>query len=131
MLALPRFVTTEGGLTGPAAGIGALLKYYIRLTQRGWRVTAIATTPLARRSAGRAAAMRFLRANSGLYIYCIYDGHYDLSLIGKKLQDAYRKLGGPAAFGATLTAARVEALARAYSIPATRLQPHPLPRVHV
>ncbi len=79
------------------------------------------------RRSGRTAtaATRFLRANAGLYIYCIYDGHYDLSLIGKALQDAYRKLGGPHAFGRSLTQRQVEALVRAYSIPATRLAPHP------
>jgi hypothetical protein len=71
------------------------------------------------------AAAQFLRANAGLYIYCVYDGHYDLSLVGKALQDAYRKLGGPSAFGKALTQRQVEALAHAYSIPATRLAPHP------
>ncbi len=71
------------------------------------------------------AAAQFLQANAGLYIYCIYDGHYDLSLVGKALQDAYGKLGGPPAFGGSLTQRQVEALAQAYSIPATRLVPHP------
>ena len=66
-----------------------------------------------------------------LYIYCVYDGHYDLSLIGKAVQSAYRKLGGAPAFGASLTQSQVEALARAYSIPAVRLEPHPAPGVVV
>jgi hypothetical protein len=127
---IPAFLDIEGGLTGPAAGLGALLKDYARLAQRGWRVTASATAASAheRRSP---AAVSFLRANSGLYIYCVYDGHYDLSLIGRKLQDAYKTLGGPRAFGRALTSGSVEALALGYSIAATRLQPHPLPRVHV
>lgn len=78
-----------------------------------------------------AATARFLRANAPLYIDCVYDGHYHLSLIGKTLQSAYLKLGGASAFGASLTQSQVEALARAYSIPATRLEPHPAPGVVV
>jgi hypothetical protein len=128
-LALPAFFTREGGLTGPAAGIGALLKAYTRLVQRGWWMTA--ATVGAHDRPSRGPAVSFLRANSGLYIYCIYDGHYDLSLVGKDLTDAYRKLGGPAAFGKALTAGRVQALADTYSIPAVRLEPHPPPGVHV
>jgi hypothetical protein len=131
-IALPAVVTTEGALTGPAAGIAGLLRAYTRLTQRGWQYTAAA---LATESAGSAlpgvggattpAAARFLRSNSALYIYCIYDGHYDLSLIGKALPSAYHKLGGAPAFGGSLTQAQVEGLARAYSH--TRLTPHPSP----
>jgi hypothetical protein len=72
-----------------------------------------------------AAAAQFLHANAPLYIYCVYDGHYDLSLIGKVVQSAYLKLGGAPAFGASLTQSQVEALARAYSIPGVLLEPHP------
>ncbi len=79
--------------------------------------------------AASTAAARFLRANAALYIYCVYDGHYNLSLVGKVVQSAYRKLGGAPAFGASLTPSQVEALARAYSIPAVRLEPHPAPSV--
>jgi hypothetical protein len=123
-LALPWYVTTEaGGLTGPATTVGELLKSYAGLTPRGWRFIAAA---LAAESRGPALpASRFLRANAGLYIYCVYDGHYDLSLVGKALRSAYRKLGGAPAFGRSLTQSQVEALARAYSIPAGRLTPHP------
>jgi hypothetical protein len=120
-LAVPWYVTSEaGGLTGPAVAVGVLLKAYATLTPRGWRFIAAALAP------GSAAAAAFMRTNAGLYIYCVYDGHYDLSLVGKALHDAYAKLGGAPAFGALLTPRRVEALARAYSIPATRLAPHPL-----
>jgi hypothetical protein len=119
-LALPWYVTAEaGGLTGPAVTVGGLLKDYAALTPRGWRFLAAALTPRS------AAAAAFMRANAGLYVYVVYDGHYDLSLIGKALRDAYRKLGGAPAFGGALTQRQVEALARAYSIPATRLAPHP------
>jgi hypothetical protein len=129
-ISLPRFLDVEGSLTGPAAGLSALLKAYARLTQRGWRVIAAATGADTRKRHSP-AAVNFLQANSGLYIYCVYDGHYDLSLVGKELQDAYHKLGGPHAFAGTLTEGSVEALARSYSIAATRLLRHPLPRVHV
>ncbi len=138
-------MTTEaGGLTGPATALAGLLKAYAVLTQRGWRFLAAAlaaghsggkigagaSAGGSGQSAGQnggttPAAAQFLRANAGLYIYCVYDGHYDLSLVGKAVQDAYRKLGGPPEFGRTLTQRQVEALAHAYSIPATRLAPHP------
>jgi hypothetical protein len=126
-LTLPVEVTTEGSLTGPAAELAGMLKSYVRLTQRGWQYLAGA---LAAKSA-TATAARFLRANAPLYINCVYDGHYHLSLIGKTLQSAYLKLGGAPAFGALLTQSQVEALARAYSISATRLEPHPAPGVVV
>ena len=134
-LALPWYVTTEegGGLTGPAVAVGGMLKAYASLTPRGWRFIAAALAAQAAAASGgegpssgrTAAAARFGRANAGLYIYCVYDGHYDLSLVGKALRAGYLRLGGPAAFGAALTAGQVAALARAYSIPAVRLQPHP------
>jgi hypothetical protein len=149
-LVLPTFVTIEAGLTGPAAGIGGLLKHYAILTRRGWRFIAAATAGVGTgptgglgptgasgsrhtSSTGTSAAdgAGFLRANAGLYIYCVYDGHYDLSLVGKAIVAAYEKLGGSAAFGAELTAAHVAALTRAYSIPAVRLAPHPAPGVQV
>ncbi len=155
-LTLPAALTTEGSVTGPAVQLAGMLKIYVRLTQRGWRYLAEAlaagpattsthakahprqVAPRAGGSAaavpgggGSAAAARFLRANAPLYIYCVYNGHYHLSLIGKALQSAYRKLGGAPAFGASLTQSQVEALARAYSIPATRLEPHPAPGVAV
>ena len=154
-LPLPSLLTTEGALTGPAAGIGGLLKDYTTLVQRGWRIVAAATAPaeagahpdsgararpagdsLARThsvgaGSNSSAGIEFLRANSGLYVYCIYDGHFDLSVLGKKFQSAYAKLGGAAAFGAALRPAEVTALAAAYSTAAVRLESHPGPGVHV
>lgn len=124
-LTLPAEVTTEGSVTGPAAELAGMLKTYVRLTQRGWQYLAVAL------GAGPGSTATFLRTNAPLYIYCVYDGHYDLSLIGKAVQSAYRELGGPSAFGASLTSSQVEALARAYSIAAARLAPHPGPGVAV
>jgi hypothetical protein len=134
MLTLPAVVTTEDSLTGPAAKLAGMLKAYTRLTQRGWRYIAAtlasASTQTAH-SGAAATAARFLRANAALYIYSIYDGHYDLSLIGKALRGAYRALGGAPAFGASLTQTQVEALAGDYSIPSARLTPHPPPSLVV
>ncbi|MGA2165546.1 MAG: hypothetical protein ABSH36_13900 [Solirubrobacteraceae bacterium] len=130
-LTLPAEVTTEGSLTGPAAELAGMLKSYVRLTQRGWQYLAAALGVGARNDRASAATGRFLRANAPLYIYCVYDGHYHLSLIGKTLQSAYLALGGAPAFGASLTQSQVDALAQAYSIPATRLEPHPAPSVVV
>ncbi len=127
----PAFVTKPGLLTGPAAAIGGLLKDYAALTQRGWRLTAAASAADPRGSASSAAPARFVRANAGLYIYSVYDGHFDLSLVGKAVRDAYRDLGGPAAFGRTLTQAEVEGLARAYAPDSVRLEPHPPPSLEV
>ncbi|HSZ70491.1 MAG TPA: hypothetical protein VK756_09015 [Solirubrobacteraceae bacterium] len=140
-IALPTLFTVEGALTGPAAAIGGLLKNYALLTQRGWRFLAAASGARARGAGGASGSgdasgsagggAAFLRANSGLYVYCIYDGHFELSVLGKKLQSAYAKLGGAAAFGAALPPSAVEALARAYSPARVRLEPHPAPGVGV
>jgi hypothetical protein len=152
-IALPSLFTVEGALTGPAAGIGGLLKNYALLTQRGWRFLAAAsaarerganTTGSATRPPGSGSAggdsragssagggLAFLLANAGLYVYCVYDGHFELSVLGKKLQSAYAKLGGAAAFGDTLTPATVQALTGVYSPAGVRLAPHPAPGVVV
>jgi hypothetical protein len=111
-------------LTGPAAGIAGLYESYDRLAERGWRltettITAIATSP--------PAVASFERANSPLYIHSIYDSHYNLSLLGKRLAEGYARLGGPSAFGRTLTQTELDSLASAYSIPAVRLEPRPGP----
>lgn len=140
VVALPHYLEVEGALTGPAAQLSGIVKDYAHLTQRGWGVIAVATGAGSaggrhgdRGAGGRAtpSAAAFLRANSGLYIYSVYDGHFDLALVGEKLQDAYGKLGGPQGFGGTLREGEVEALARAYSVAAVRLSPHPAGRVGV
>lgn len=115
-LAVPALVDDEHGLTGPATGIGGLLRTYVVLAQRGWQFLATA-------SGTRAGS--FMRSNAPLYVYCVYDGHYDLSLLGAKLLDAYRKLGGTGGFGTALSATEVAALMRVYSPAGVRLTPHP------
>ena len=81
-------------------------------------------SPCAKVSRLYGPAARFARENAALYIESVYDGHFSLAQIGKKLLDGYRKLGGPAAFGTALTQQEVDALAHAYSEDADRLHPH-------
>jgi hypothetical protein len=109
-------------LTGPAAGIAGLFQPFSSLTERGWTLTGAAADQI---TGGTPAAGRFARENVALYIDSVYDGHFDGSLIGQSLLKGYSLLGGPAAFGGTLTEAEVQALARAYSPSAEQLHPHP------
>ena len=73
---------------------------------------------------GPSQARAFARANINLYIEGVYDGHFELAQIGKKLEAAYRKLGGPSAFQGPLTEADVQRIAKIYSEPSARLYPH-------
>jgi hypothetical protein len=118
----PLFARNPRRLTGPAAGIASLYESYARLAERGWRLTDAGIRAIV--SADPAAAS-FERQNSSLYIDAIYDGHFDLSLVGKALTSGYEQLGGAAAFGTTLPQNELNALAAAYSIPTVRLTPHP------
>lgn len=118
----PAFMARAGQLTGPAAALAGRLASFETLSQNCWQQVAATAAP---RAARTSAAARFLRANAALYVGCIYDGHYNLSTIGEILEHAYRELGGPAAFGADLPPPELQALVRAYSPPATRLQPKP------
>jgi hypothetical protein len=122
--ALPEAILTAdpAKLTGPAAGIAGIYEDYVRLTQRGWQLVGASIATI---SSGTPSQASFARANSSLYISAVYDGHYDLSLLGKSLSSGYEKLGGAAAFAAKLTPAAVAAIATAYSIPTVRLTPHP------
>jgi hypothetical protein len=118
----PLFLADASKLTGPAAGLAGVYENYEQLAQRGWNLTEAAIDAIVSRPV---AVANFERANSALYIDAIYDAHFDLSLLGKSLASDYEKLGGAEAFGAALTQAQVAALARVYSIPTVRLEPHP------
>lgn len=118
----PSFMANASQLTGPAAGIAGLYESYERLAEQGWRLIEASVGALAR---GTPAVASFERGNSSLYIDAIYDGHFNLSLVGKDLTSAYEQLGGAQAFAAALTQSEIDALAVAYSIPAVRLEPHP------
>lgn len=108
-------------LTGPAAQLAGLFRSYVLLSSRGWKLLD-ATIDLIEH--GSPAGARFARENAALYIESIYDGHFTLAQIGKKLLAGYRKLGGAADFGATFSQAQVDALAEAYSEARDRLHPH-------
>jgi hypothetical protein len=71
------------------------------------------------------AALRLVRANASLYIGSVYDGHYNLSVVGQRVGEAYAQLGGAAAFGAALRPALVGQLAGFYSPGLARLAPKP------
>jgi hypothetical protein len=92
------------------------------LTSRGWRLIGASIEETQR---GPAATARFARANVALYIQGIYDGHRGLAEVGKQVADEYTKLGGPSAFGSSLTQQEVDALRDAYSQAAIELHPHP------
>jgi hypothetical protein len=108
-------------LTGPGAQLAGLFQSFDGLARNGWRMIGAASDTVEHSSA---TAARFARANVALYIESVYDAHFSLAQIGKKLTSGYRKLGGAGAFGSALTDAEVGALARSYSEAAARLHPH-------
>lgn len=108
-------------LTGPASQIAGLFRSSALLSTRGWKMLIASAEQI---ESGAQVAARFARENAPLYLQSIYDGHFALAQIGKKLLAGYEKLGGPSGFGASLTQAHVDALARAYSEPSIRLYPH-------
>jgi hypothetical protein len=108
-------------LTGPASQLAGLFRSFTGLAMRGWQLIGSSTQQIEH---GSPAAARFAAENVALYIESVYDGHFSLAQIGKKLRAGYEKLGGPGAFGSSLTQAEVDALAHAYSERADRLHPH-------
>jgi hypothetical protein len=122
-LALPALFHGGRGeaLTGPAFSIAGLYRSYAGLASRGWLMIGAAIDQIER---GTPVAARFARENVALYIESIYDAHFSLSQIGKKLLAGYKKLKGEAAFGSSLTQTELDALAQAYSEASDRLYPH-------
>jgi hypothetical protein len=108
-------------LTGPAAPLAGLVRSYVLLATRGWRLIGAAIDQIEQ---GSTASASFARHNVALYIESVYDGHFTLAQIGKQLLAGYRQLGGAGAFGSVLTQAEVDALASAYSEATDRLHPH-------
>jgi hypothetical protein len=108
-------------LTGPASQLAGLFSTFSGLASRGWQQI-VATIDAIEH--GSPADARFARENVAFYIDSVYDGHFSLAQIGKKLKDGYHKLGGQAAFGTALSQAEVNALANTYSEAAERLHPH-------
>jgi hypothetical protein len=108
-------------LTGPASSIAGLYRESSLLASRGWRLIAAAAEEVEH---GSPAAASFARANVALYIESVYDAHFSLAQIGKKLLAGYDKLGGSEELGASLTQEQVNALANTYSEASDRLRPH-------
>src|SRR4029077_14877311 len=74
-------------LTGPGAQLAGLFRAYAVLSKRGWTLTGAAIDQIEH---GSPATARFARENVALYIESVYDGHFSLAQIGKKLTDNYR-----------------------------------------
>jgi hypothetical protein len=108
-------------LTGPASQIAGLFRTSVLLSTRGWKMLIVSAQAIA---SGSPVAARFAHENIALYIESIYDGHFALAQVGKKLLAGYEKLGGASEFGSSLTQPRVDALARVYSESSFRLYPH-------
>ncbi len=108
-------------LTGPAYDIASLYRGFVALAKRGWAQIGAAIEAIEH---GPPVARRFARENVGLYIESVYDAHFGLAQIGKKLLDGYKQLKGPETFFLTLTQEEVNALASAYSEASDRLYPH-------
>ena len=113
--------TTAAAITGPGSPLAGLFRTYVILSQRGWQLIA---GDIGEAAHGSPAGAAFARANVGLYIESVYDAQFSLAQVGKQLQAAYTRLGGPAAFGSSLTQAQVDAIAASYSEAADRLYPH-------
>jgi hypothetical protein len=106
-------------LTGPAASIAGTFRNFAGLAYRGWQMIGYAVSP-----GGSGTAAAFAHANAPLYIESVYDAHFGLAQVGKKLLAGWEKLGGSAAFGSSLPRGEVERLAGAYSERELRLHPH-------
>jgi hypothetical protein len=108
-------------LTGPGAGIAGQFRFFAELAAHGWTMTRAAIETAEH---GPPAAAGFARANAALYIESLYDAHFGLGQIGKNLLKGYRRLGGAATFGASLSQQEVDALAGTFSPASDQLQPH-------
>ncbi len=126
-LATPGFISYAGELTGESAAIAGLLLSYEQLSQQGWTMTLAAARHLTGLSALPVATLGFLRANAALYIGCVYDAHYNLSVIGGRMREAYAQLGGAPGFGDALPASLMARIVAFYSPGAARLAPKPQP----
>jgi hypothetical protein len=114
--------TQAATLTGPGAQLAGLFRSFDGLATRGWRMIGASIEAIEH---GSPAAATIARANVALYIESVYDAHFTLAQLGKQLLAGYRKLGGAATFGATLSGEEVDALAQTYSEASDRLHPHP------
>jgi hypothetical protein len=109
-------------LTGAGSGIAAVYELGTGLISHGWPQVE-AALQAGRRTPAQARA--FLRANVNTYIVSVYDGNFDLGLLGRALERAYGHLGGRRAFGEMLTPREVAEIKAAYSPAREQLRPHP------
>jgi hypothetical protein len=114
----PQFVALIDELAGPAVGIAKLFMSSQQLVRTGWQHVYAALS-----AAEGSADASFSRASSALYIESIYQGMFDLSVLGERAQTSYVALGGAKLFGGALTEAQMRSLLRTYS-PSERLEPH-------
>jgi hypothetical protein len=122
----PTLVAHSDELTGAGSEIAGMYELGSGLIDHGW---AQIEATLAAAHDQSPAAGAFLRANVDTYIISVYDGNFDLSLVGKMVEQAYKRLGGAKQFGSTLTPAEVARLARAYAPTVDKLRPHPWQRL--
>lgn len=118
----PPFLEARHGLGGPAARIAADYHDFEALLQQGLSHTRQELEAIERAPDGSLAS--FERANSGLYIECIYDGSFDASLIGKRVIRSFERMGGARAFGQSLTAEQARQLEETFSPRTFLLKPH-------
>ncbi len=113
--------TESRALTGPSVAIAGTYRVFAMLARSSWPLIAADARAI---ESGGAAAASFARHNVALYIESIYDAHFALAQIGKKVSKAFHDLGGAAAFSGALTQAQADALASSYSEPEAGLTPH-------
>jgi hypothetical protein len=113
--------TQAAALTGPASQLAGMFRTFTRLAARGWALIGAAVEQIEH---GFPTSARFARANVALYIESVYDSHFNLAQLDKKLRAGYRKLGGSAAFGGALTQGELDGVAGFYSEATSRLHPH-------
>src|SRR5689334_21222030 len=73
-------------LTGPSTAIAGTYRAFALLARSSWQLIAVDARAL---ESGDPAAARFARSNVALYIESVYDAHYALAQIGKKVVKAF------------------------------------------
>jgi hypothetical protein len=119
-LPAPAFLGARHELIGPAQRVANLFYSFELLSQRGWAHVDQAVVAMRDRPP---AVAHFERINASLYIDSVYDGNFDVALIGERVLSSYERLGGAHAFGSALTPVEVQSIAAAYA-PSDRLTPH-------
>jgi hypothetical protein len=119
---LSSLLSEEGSaqLTGPAFSLAGQFRAFRTLGSRSWQLL---DTSLEEIDHGSPAEARFARQNLPLYIESIYDAHFTLGGIGKKLLDAYKRLGATRKTSGSPTPAEIEQLADMYSKERNELSP--------